>query len=224
MWWIPFAWSTFCGRQDIDLWMTILPWSNMSCVLSLFIYFQSSFYQPGSGMFSTELWEDSFGGSEDIWKMHLVNWDTVSTACYKGGLGIPNLGDMNAALIIKWIYRYENKNYQLWGKVVYAKSWADLNSLSIILSNRSRRSTLVSLLGSLLDRNNFVASIVSRRFRNLISDGMDFWSNNWTGRGELKDLFLGFSLLRWVNKNQCLLLVNEKMALGIGWFSCTEDL
>lgn len=42
--------------------------------------------------------------------MYLVDWDNVSTACHKGGHGVPNLEDMNGALLVKWNYRYGNEN------------------------------------------------------------------------------------------------------------------
>lgn len=35
--------------------------------------------------------------------MHQINWDTVTSTCDKGGLGIPNLRDMNTVLLVKWI-------------------------------------------------------------------------------------------------------------------------
>lgn len=50
---------------------------------------------------------------------------------------------------------------------------------------------MVNLIGSLLDRNDSIASIVSSRFRTLIGNGsnLDFWVDNWTGMEELKVLF-----------------------------------
>lgn len=52
-------------------------------------------------------------------------------------------------------------------------------------------STLVNFIGSLLDINNSVASLVSSRFINLIGNALlsIFWANNWTNRWELKQFF-----------------------------------
>lgn len=49
------------------------------------------------GIMSRFLW----GGSEDRRKLHLVDWYSAMKACSKGGLGVPNLGEMNAVLLVK---------------------------------------------------------------------------------------------------------------------------
>lgn len=41
------------------------------------------------------------GGSEDKDKMHLVNWEMVSSLIAQGGLEIMDLGDMNKFLVTK---------------------------------------------------------------------------------------------------------------------------
>lgn len=38
--------------------------------------------------------------------MYLIDLDTVTTGCEQDGLGIPNLGDMNVAFLVKWISCY----------------------------------------------------------------------------------------------------------------------
>lgn len=75
--------------------------------------------------------------------------------------------------------------------MVREKSGANPNFLFISFNRRSRRSTLINLIGSLLDRNERVSSIVRGRFRHLIGNGMysNFWTDNWTGQGELKQFF-----------------------------------
>lgn len=40
--------------------------------------------------------------------MHLVNWETITFLVYEGRLEIMNLGDMNKALVVKWIFNYTN--------------------------------------------------------------------------------------------------------------------
>lgn len=112
------------------------------------------------------------GGSEDKKKMELVNRDTVTTAYEKRQLGIPNLGDLNVALLVKWISCYKNEIDSLWKRVVCAKSGADPNSLTLSFSTRSKKSSLINLIRSLLDRNNVVASAVSSRFRHLVRNGV----------------------------------------------------
>lgn len=50
---------------------------------------------------------------------------------------------------------------------------------------------MVNFIGSLLDRNERVSSLVSSEFRHLIRNGsnIDFWTDNWMGRGVLKIMF-----------------------------------
>lgn len=55
-------------------------------------------------LFGKFLW----GGSKDKKKMHLVNWEVVFAPVNMGGSGILNLGNMNEALAVKWIYKFAN--------------------------------------------------------------------------------------------------------------------
>jgi hypothetical protein len=48
------------------------------------------------------LWNDN----ADSHKIHLVNWDSISMLKDYGGLGIPNLRDLNISLLASWIKRY----------------------------------------------------------------------------------------------------------------------
>lgn len=132
-------------------------------------------------------------GSKKSKKMYLVDWDTVTRACYKGSLGVSDLGDINTTLLVKWIYRYGNKPDRLWRCVVCAKSNAKPRSLIMPLNRRSRHSILVKLIGSLMDRNECVSGVTTESFRLLIGNGSntDFWADNWTGKGVFKVLFPG---------------------------------
>lgn len=54
-----------------------------------------------------------WGETDDHRKLHLVIWDSITKPFRIGGLGVPDHGEMNAALLVKWIYRYSNKNDRL---------------------------------------------------------------------------------------------------------------
>jgi len=56
------------------------------------------------------LWNDSDGHH----KYHLVNWDTMSMPKDFGGLGVPNLRDLNICLLGSWIKRYNADEGKLW--------------------------------------------------------------------------------------------------------------
>lgn len=92
------------------------------------------------------------GGLEDRRKMYLVDWDTITLSCEAWGLGISDLLDMNVGLLMKWISRYGNERDKLWMQVVCTKSGVDPNILTLGFDRRSKRSVLVNLIRSLLDR------------------------------------------------------------------------
>jgi mannosylglycoprotein endo-beta-mannosidase len=60
------------------------------------------------------LWNDS----EDNHKIHLANWELVSMCKDYGGLGIPNLRDLNISLLASWLRRYNNDKDKLWKELL----------------------------------------------------------------------------------------------------------
>jgi hypothetical protein len=71
---------------------------------------------------SHSLWNDSEGNS----KYHLANWETVTMCKDFGGLGIPNLRDLNVCLLASWLKRYD-KN-KLWKQLIdYKNETASVN-------------------------------------------------------------------------------------------------
>ena len=58
------------------------------------------------GLIRKNLWRRAKGKQ----KVHLINWNTVTTEKEKGGLGIKKMGTMNLALMAK-----------LWAKVINSK-------------------------------------------------------------------------------------------------------
>jgi hypothetical protein len=72
---------------------------------------------------SHSLWNDSEGNS----KYHLANWETVTVCKDFGGLGIPNLRDLNVCLLASWLKRYD-KN-KLWKQLIdYKNETASVNN------------------------------------------------------------------------------------------------
>lgn len=54
-------------------------------------------------------------GAQEI---HLANWDLLSQKKEIGGLGIPNLRDLNLSLLASWIKRYHHDNNKLWEQLI----------------------------------------------------------------------------------------------------------
>ena len=68
-------------------------------------------------MQSNFLW----GGFELKKKVHLVNWEKVSTTKDKGGLGIRKIRPLNESLFIKWWWRFSSDNKALWRRIICEK-------------------------------------------------------------------------------------------------------
>lgn len=98
---------------------------------------------------------------------------------------------MNAALLVKWIFRFGNEDNRLWSWVVKAKSGTDPRSLILGLGGQSRKSSLVRVVRSLLDRNEQTSRCVYEGFRILSGNGQktEFWSDDWTGQGVFRIQF-----------------------------------
>lgn len=92
-----------------------------------------------------------WGGLDIRRKLHLVDWDSVSMPIDRKGLEIARLEDLNAALILKWIYKFANESDTLWRRVVCAKSGDDPSCLLSIVTKSGRKSSLFNLIGSMLE-------------------------------------------------------------------------
>ena len=55
---------------------------------------------------------------EGHFKYHLANWELVTQKKEFGGLGIPNIADMNLCLLASWIKRYHFDDDKLWKMIV----------------------------------------------------------------------------------------------------------
>jgi hypothetical protein len=64
--------------------------------------------------FANCLWSDTEGQH----KYQLANWESVSMLKEFGGLGIPNLRDLNTCLLTSWIKRYQANNGKLWKELI----------------------------------------------------------------------------------------------------------
>jgi hypothetical protein len=71
------------------------------------------------------LWNDSEGNH----KYHLANWDSISLRKEYGGLGVPNLRDLNICLLSSWIKRYQAGKGKLWRDLIDFKYRTDRPNL-----------------------------------------------------------------------------------------------
>lgn len=63
------------------------------------------------------LWNDFEGHM----KIHLANWQLVCMKQEYGGLGIPNLHDLNICLLGSWVKRYMTGEGKIWRQIVETK-------------------------------------------------------------------------------------------------------
>jgi hypothetical protein len=62
-------------------------------------------------------WNDQ----ENAHKCHLSNWYSLCQKKDKGGLGIPDLRDLNLCLLTSWVQRYHEEGTKLWKAIVDCK-------------------------------------------------------------------------------------------------------
>lgn len=65
-----------------------------------------------------------------------------------------DLGDMNIALIVKWIFNYANNKDALWRKVACARSKGNSNRLMLVLGNGGDKLVLLKFVKSVLGRSS----------------------------------------------------------------------
>lgn len=113
------------GKLKICLWEADWFWSSPFWTRFSYMCFQFKFYLLVFEILYI-VWCASFVGRfEYNRKLYLVDWNIVITTIDRGSLSITRLEDLNAALIVKWIYRFTNERDSLWRRVVCAKSGVD---------------------------------------------------------------------------------------------------
>jgi len=120
------------------------------------------------------LWNDN----PEAHKYHLVNWDTCSMPKDFGGLGVPNLRDLNICLLASWMKRYNIDENKLWRQLIDHKYGTD--KANIFCSNTSGSSSFFK--GMI-----WAASAAKMGYRWQIGNGkrVKFWEDNWLGSSSL---------------------------------------
>lgn len=58
------------------------------------------------------------GVAEQSKKIHLANWELVTTPKSLGGLGVPDLSTFNSALLMKWQWNWQKPERTLWKPII----------------------------------------------------------------------------------------------------------
>lgn len=86
------------------------------------------------------------------------------------------------------MYRYANNRNHLCKRIVFARSGTDPNRMLPNIDQSSKRSILFNLIGTIMERNNKVPSLIGQDFIALLGNGLNanFWNDNWIGCGSFK--------------------------------------
>jgi hypothetical protein len=106
-----------------------------TCLASIPIYLLSFFKFPkwALDLINTQMANCLWNDFEGHRKLHLANWQLVCLNKDFGGLGIPNLRDLNMCLLGSWVKRYVHGDNKLWTGIVDRKYNA--NSPNILCSD-----------------------------------------------------------------------------------------
>ena len=123
---------------------------------------------------SNFLWNDSVENH----KFHLANWELVSMRKEYGGLGIPNLRDLNISLMASWLKRY---------KIDKDKLWKDLIDYKYNTSNPNIFVTNTVGASSFFKGFMWAAQAAKMGYRWKIGNGQKvrLWEDNWLGSSSL---------------------------------------
>lgn len=151
-----------------------------TCLASIPVYLMSVIKFPSwaitliNSQMAHCLWSDS----ENRKKLHLVNWETVTISKEFGGLGVPDLRQVNICLLASWIRRYSLDGNKLWKRVFDFK----------YNTNRPNILSCVDIGASNLWKGvKWAARVAKMGYRWKLGNGnnVKFWEDVWLGTSSL---------------------------------------
>jgi hypothetical protein len=134
-----------------------------------------------------------WGGLNDEAKIHLVDWDTVCSPIFDGGLGIRKVRKFNQALLGKWLWRYAHEEGAWWRSILEAKYGSSRGGWRTCDITEPHGVGLWKFI--CMGWQNFQRHF---RFDPGIGSKISFWEDIWCGESSLKDMFPGlFSIARF---------------------------
>ena len=121
----------------------------------------------------------------------MVRWEDVSKGMNSGGVGIRRLGVVNACLLVKWLWKFGEKENSLWKKVLCCKYNYKVESW---FPNLDLPWKCSKVWHDILSVGALVPSLLPYFFHNVgfaIGDGsrMSFWKHAWHSNSCLQDEF-----------------------------------
>jgi hypothetical protein len=151
-----------------------------TCIASILVYLLSFIKFPKwaikaiSSQIANCLWNDN----EDRHRWHLVNWEKVSMKKEFGGLGIPNLRDLNICLLGSWLKIYQLDQDKPWKQVIDEK----YKTRKPNILHSPSEGTSQFFRGIM-----WAVKATKMGYRWKIGDGkrVKFWEDNWLGTSSL---------------------------------------
>ena len=91
-----------------------------ACLASIPIYLMSIIKFPrwAIDMINSHMARFLWNNSEEKHRYHLAHWQLVAQKKELGGLGIPDLRNLNLSLLSSWIFRYNLHMHAIWTKII----------------------------------------------------------------------------------------------------------
>lgn len=91
-----------------------------TCLASIPVYLLSFIQFPkwAIKLLNTQLGNYLWNDTVENHKYHLANWELVSMRKEYGGLGLPNLRDLNISLLASWLKRFKKDDDKLWKELI----------------------------------------------------------------------------------------------------------
>jgi hypothetical protein len=98
-----------------------------ACLASIQIYLMSIIKFPkwAIKMINSQMSHFLWNNNEESHKYHLANWQLVAQKKEAGGFGIPDLRNLNLAILSSWIFRYGLQSESIWTKIIDYKYKTD---------------------------------------------------------------------------------------------------
>jgi hypothetical protein len=109
-----------------------------ACLASIHIYLMSiiKFSRWAIDMINSHMGRFLWNNNEDHHKYHLAHWELVAQHKELGGLGIPDLRNLNLSLLSSWIFRYGLNENAIWHKITDYKYRIDRPNICCSLGSQ----------------------------------------------------------------------------------------
>jgi hypothetical protein len=151
-----------------------------TCLASIPVYLMSFLKFPkwATKILNSHLANCLWSDHEGKHKYHLANWESISMMKEFGGVGVPNLRDLNMCLLGSWVKRYQDGRGKLWKEIVDVKYKTDNPNLFCTSDTNSSQ---------FFKGFMWAAKAAQMGLRWKVGDGkkIKFWEDNWLGSSSL---------------------------------------